>query len=373
MAVFVLLLTPPDFGCPDRESTLGLAAYLGLEELVAVLLDHGTGSYPGLGRSLFVASRSGAMDVVNLLLRYRAQVNVHVDLKNFAAMSFRGANTALGIACENGHLPVAKVLIENGAKIDDGFEPSMRAAASANKPIWVDFLLKEGVNVNARDSRKQTALHNAAWCNSADVAKLLLDAHCDLDLKDDRGKTALLTAVSNNSVDVVILLLDVHYDLDLKDIHGRTPLHHVASYRSVDAIKLLLDAHCDLDLKDDRGKTALLTAVSNNSGDVVKLLLDAHCDLDLKDVNGWTPLHSAAFHHKIDVLELLLERGGDASAKDKTGKTARNLLKDRFSGKKSLVATRLLTERGKREQAERLVQRLIQLEQKASAASANEP
>ena len=83
---------------------------------MTVLLDHSTGSYPGLERSLFVASRSGAMDIVNLLLRYRAQVNVHVDLKNFAAMSFRGANTALGIACENGHLPVAKVLIENGAK-----------------------------------------------------------------------------------------------------------------------------------------------------------------------------------------------------------------------------------------------------------------
>lgn len=107
--------------------------------------------------------------------------------------------------------------------------------------------------------------------------------------------------------------------------------------------------------------------------DVVKLLLDAHCDLDLEYFDGWTPLHSAAFYDKLDVLGLLLERGGDASAKDKSGKTARNLLEDILSGEKSLVATRLLTERGKREQDERLVQRLIQLEQKASAASANEP
>ena len=419
----------PDKKCPNRESALDYASNLGLEELVTVLLDHSTGSFPGADRSLFCASKSGALNVVNLLLRHGAQVNFIVD------GAAPDADTALGTACEHGHLPVVKVLLENEASPYIGRSPAMHAAAEENELIIVKFLLKEGVNVNARDSRKQTALHCAAYYASVDVIQLLLDAHCDLNLKDNNGCTALHYMAQKGDVDKVKLVLNAGCDLDLKDNNEWTPLHYATMFHNVDVVKLLLDAHCDPDLQDRNGRTAIQLAVSrrrvstvkklldahcdlnlkdndgwtalhyaarNGDVDVVKLLLDAHCDLDLKDIYGklalhcaaseghvdvvkllldahcdrdlkdgqWrTALHWAAYYQAVDVIELLLDRAADASAKDRSGYTARDLLKDNLSYK-TFAPGGIFYKPGNREKAEGLVQRLIQLEQSTSTTSA---
>ena len=207
----------PDMKCPDRESALETASYWGFEELVTVLLDHSTGSYPGLDRSLFFASHCGRIKVVELLLRYGAQVDVPIDV-----FSRYGAITALSAACKEGHLLVAQVLIENGANPHVGDAPPMHAAILANNPIMVDFLLKEGVNANTSDSRKRTALHYAAMCSRVDVVKVLLDAHCDLNLKDNKGMTALCYACYCYAFDVIELFLDRGADASAKDQSGKT-------------------------------------------------------------------------------------------------------------------------------------------------------
>ena len=323
----------PDTKCPNRESALEVASYWGHEELVTVLLDRSTGSFPGLDRSLFFASRFGAINIVNLLLRYGAQVNAPLDGDGSRPkLCFSETNTALSVACKEGHLPVVKVLIKNGASPYVGDEPAMHAAAFMDKPVVVDFLIKEGVNVKARDSSKRTALHCAARYASVDVIQLLLDAHCDLILKDNEGLTALHYAARNGSVEVV---------------------------------KLLMDAHCDLDLKDNDGWTALHYAARNSNVTVVKLLLDFGCDLGLKDNDGWTALHWATSVDALDVIELFLDRGADASAKDRSGETARNLL-EKISSDKKYAPGGWYYEPGKREKTEQMIQRLIQLEQTAS-------
>ena len=422
----------PNPGCPDRESALELASIWGLEELVTILLDHSTGSFPGLDRSLFFASRSGALDIVNLLLRYGAQVNFILHAEAF------GADTALWTACENGHLPVAKVLIKNGANPCVGKEPVMHDAALMDKPVVVDFLIKEGVNVNARDSRKRTALRVAASYDRVDVVKLLLDAHCALDLKDDDGYTALYCAVHYDNVESVKLLLDAHCDPDLKGYNGGTALHSATRDKSVDMVQLLLDAHCALDIQDNDGCTALHYAarnshvdvvklllhahcdlnLKNNDGctalhsaaytgsvevvkllldthcnlglkdndgttalhyaacagrvDVVRLLLDAHCDLSLKDKNEFTALHSAAPLDTLDAIEMLLDRDADASVKNTIDETARNVLENNFP-RKPHPQGEILYEREKREKTEGLIQGMTQLEQPSSAPPADEP
>ena len=322
----------PNLECPDRESALEVASYWGVEELVTILLEHSTGSYPGLDTSLFYASNSGVLSVVNLLLRYGAQVNVLFDVSKFQARDGLEADTALGTAFENGHLSVAKVLIKNGAKPYVGDKPAMHAAALANEPVMVEFLLKEGVDVNARDPRKQTALHIAASYR-VDLVKLLLDAHCDPDIQDNDGSTAL---------------------------------HYAAYNGSVGTVKLLLDT-CDPNLKNNGGETALHYAAHNGSVDVVKLLLDAHCDLDLKDNDGWTALHWAAETFPVlDVVELLLDGGADSSAKDEDGTAARTFLEDTLLSE-DYEPGGPYYKPGNREKTETLIQRMIQQEQTASA------
>lgn len=60
-----------------------------------------------------------------------------------------------------------------------------------------NILLKNGANVNAVDSDKNTPLHLAAQrSESEDLVRLLIKSGADVNLKNEYGKTALDVAIS---------------------------------------------------------------------------------------------------------------------------------------------------------------------------------
>lgn len=195
---------------------------MGLEELVAVLLDPSTGICPGADTSLIFASSIGYLNVVNLLLQHGARVDSTV--KNECVDS--GNITALAVACMVGDLSLAKVLIENGADIHDqvlAATPPLHAAAAFGHLELVCFLLNEGVNINGRDSIGRTPCHLAAQHPlSVDSIQYLVDAHCDLELADDDGQNALHYAAIFFEPETIQLLLDSGADASAKNSKGQT-------------------------------------------------------------------------------------------------------------------------------------------------------
>lgn len=205
---------------------LEAASSLGLEELVIVLLDQKTGSCTGLDSSLVLASSKGRLNVVKLLLEKGAQVDSTIE----AIICLGAPITALGAACKAGHLSVAESLIEKGADIHGG-DPAVlspiHVAAWFDRPMLVGFLLKKGVNPNARDANGLTACHFAIASGSSNSVKSLIDAHCDLELKDNNGWTILHRAVNRYHAfekrrDMVEFLLDRGADASAKDKEGKT-------------------------------------------------------------------------------------------------------------------------------------------------------
>ena len=202
-----------------ESSPLDLASSLGLEELVAVLLDPSTVTCPISDRSLPFASDAGNLAIVKLLLKYGARVNLTVkDV-------YGPTNTALWMACNGGHLSMAELLIENGADIDgnhSGDMPPIHAAIIRDRTDIVDLLLKGSVNVNARAAHGRTVLHRIAEHGSINSASYLLDAGCGLDLIDNSGMTALHYAAEFGRREMIKLLLDRGADASAKDGKGRT-------------------------------------------------------------------------------------------------------------------------------------------------------
>ena len=60
----------------------------------------------------------------------------------------------------------------------------------------------------AVDEYGRTALQVAAWYNSLDVARLLIEHGADIDAKSNDGNTPLHDAAQENSLDVASLLID---------------------------------------------------------------------------------------------------------------------------------------------------------------------
>jgi uncharacterized protein len=123
--------------------------------------------------------------------------------------------TPLLRAAKGGDVEAVKFLLEHGADpklaTRSGINSLMAAAGLGTKEEdtsgrfkteaqiieTVGLCLKAGADINAQDSRGQTALHGAAEKGYDKVIQYLAANGAKLDLKDKQGKTALDAALGN--------------------------------------------------------------------------------------------------------------------------------------------------------------------------------
>ena len=100
---------------------------------------------------------------------------------NFDVNGFFAGHTALQAASQNGHTSVIKVLLENSANIEmedkDG-DRAVHHAAFGDEPTALSILAQYGADLNARNRRRQTALHIAVNKGHTAVVKILLELKC---------------------------------------------------------------------------------------------------------------------------------------------------------------------------------------------------
>jgi hypothetical protein len=101
--------------------------------------------------------------------------------------------------------------------------PLMMAAYQGNLQV-VDMLVRNGANVDARNSAGSTALHFAAggvlvsklYRGSPAVVAYLLDHGADVNAHNDTGTTPLMAAVYNANVESVRILLAHGADVNMR-------------------------------------------------------------------------------------------------------------------------------------------------------------
>ncbi|KAK2723320.1 hypothetical protein QYM36_001842 [Artemia franciscana] len=98
-------------------------------------------------------------------------------------------HTALQAASQNGHLEVIKVLLRHGADVEiedkDG-DRSVHHAAFGDEPAVMELLAESRADLNARNRRRQTALHIAVNKGHIGVVKTLLELGCHASLQSMR-------------------------------------------------------------------------------------------------------------------------------------------------------------------------------------------
>lgn len=82
-----------------------------------------------------------------------------------------------------------------------------RAVMEGAKPFVIEFLLKRGVDVNARNEQGETALIIAAWYGRDELVEILLKKGADPNVKTRKGLSALKVASANGHAGIVKKLL----------------------------------------------------------------------------------------------------------------------------------------------------------------------
>ena len=168
-------------------------------------------------------SSVASLDLIKDLLAHGANVNAALKTAQpYRTKLDRGDDTMLTTgttpllrAAKAGDTEVVRLLLEKGADpklaTRAGINPAMAAAGLGTKEedttgrhkteaeiiASIELCLKAGADVNAQDSRGQTALYGAAEKGYDKVVKYLAEHGAKLDMKDRQGKTALDAAIGN--------------------------------------------------------------------------------------------------------------------------------------------------------------------------------
>jgi uncharacterized protein len=165
---------------------------------------------------------TNSLQLIDQLLKAGANPNLQLkrmppyrslrDDRGADIMQTTGA-TALLRAARAADLPVMRLLLEHGARVDlpniNGTTPLMAAAGSASSKIdtrgrfktaaqaveAVQLLLGAGAEINLADKAGQTAVFGAATWGWNDVLETLIARGAKLDVKDARGRTVLDAAM----------------------------------------------------------------------------------------------------------------------------------------------------------------------------------
>ena len=137
-------------------------------------------------------------------------------------------------------------------------------------------LIREGANVNGKNSGGRTPLHEAVRDGLTDIANVLIDNGADVNATTSGfGDTPLHYAVRFEHNDIVRILIDAGANVNAADNKGITPLHEAAKDGNAVLVNILIDEGASIDTRDEEGKTPLYYAIDEGYPAVAEILRNA--------------------------------------------------------------------------------------------------
>lgn len=322
------------------ETPLHAAAAHGFHEGVQALLERRVdkNELTDRGRSpLSLAAENGWRHVTQELLDAGADVSCSAHY-----CSETKGRSALALAAVFGFSEVMEVLIQHGADLNarghSGHTP-LHEAAWSNHPDSINVLIKAGASIEAINDEDRTPLIEAyrgamARCeldkNDSDAERntavtALLKQGANVNQRDTKTNSTLLHDIAERGgpLAVVRALLAADPYLDLKDNDGSTPLHLAKDHPEI--LDALLQKGADMDVQDSNGQTPLHKAAESGSVAAVEALVSAGAVTSVQDENGRTPLLAASWKRRLGAMQALLRSGAHVTAVDPDVKTALHL------------------------------------------------
>ncbi len=298
----------------------------------------------GPAAALHDASQSGNLEEVRAIVTAQPAL---LDSKGV------GGNTPLEWAAFNGHLELVQYLVRQGADIEarngDGYR-ALHAAAIINHEEIARFLIEEGADIEATStSADNTPLYQAAINGSPDVLQLLLSRGARV--ITGTSFPPLHHVAGDGFASLVDLMLAKGAPVNEADTNGKTPLHYAAAagYQSrgeqmarrfygasrheagrdpekwprepLLVIESLLSSGADVNAKTRSGETPLLVVAEAGWPEIARVLLRHGADPNGAGRPEWTPLHAAAREGHVRVSRLLIESGAEVNAAGRPGWT----------------------------------------------------
>ncbi|KAL8719333.1 MAG: hypothetical protein Q9225_003654 [Loekoesia sp. 1 TL-2023] len=230
--------------------------------------------------------------------------------------------SALQAAAAKGNMPVAKYLLEKGARIDlvAGYYGSALQAAALNGHVeLVKFFLQSGAEPNSQGGYYGNALQAAAVSGNRATVSALLDYGALVQMPGGHYGTAFMAAIDSRSREVVELLLYNQAHINKASKNYGTPLQRAADLDSFDIVELLVTRGAKMNLRSSaethNGRlshtSALAIAAWGGHSKIVSVLLRNGAQADIsRQGKELHLLHQAALRGMVDLAEYCIDACG---------------------------------------------------------------
>ena len=299
-----------------RGTPLHYATFCGLYNVVKVLAvgpRYVNSQYFDDGLTpLHLASRQGHLDIARFLVEHSANV----------AAQDQGGSTPLHLASERGHLDLARLLVEHGANAvaqDQHGSTPLHLASGRGYLDLVQFLVVQGVNMEAQDQNGSTPLHLASFNGHLDLARLLVEHGANAAAQDHSWSTPLHDASFNGHLNLARFLVERGVNAAAQDRSGLTPLHQASEQGHLNLARFIVEQGANAAAQDQGGWTPLHLGSFNGHLDIARFLVEHGANVAAQDYGGSTPLNLATFNNHLDLAQFLVEHGSDVATQDQGG------------------------------------------------------
>ena len=326
------LLEKKIFGADENHgnmTALYRAVWVGQEDIVALLLEHGADPLSGGQEGFHHTPLHMVFERRSLIILERLLTKIELmdkeRPKDTSVIAFDWKHEALFDSLWAGWSPASQLLIHRGAKIymstsrtDESIPQyhqnatTLQVAVQCSELVVVSLLLEKssksvgaevpeaiGISsgleseahlayINALDQRKCSALHYLMWRTpsaldeSDAIMKMLLKYGADSTSVSDGGVTVLHVAAAIDSLDSVNLLMGMGLNMKALTSNGTTILHFAAGGIGSTATmtRYLMEKGVDPLIRDHEGRTALHHAAAACNVPALLALLEQISQLD---------------------------------------------------------------------------------------------
>lgn len=168
---------------------------------------------------------------------------------------------------------VVKLLIEQGAALNDASYPAIIGAAGRGKLNELAYVIERGADINAVDEAGHSALWHAVYGECLEEAQWLIGTGLSL---DQHGTQAMQLAASIGSLPIVKLLTEHGIQPDARSMQDAdssyTALHRAVMYGHKETAAYLLEQGANPALCNDFGQNAYDLAKLNDQFSMAKLI-----------------------------------------------------------------------------------------------------
>ncbi|KAH1019084.1 hypothetical protein HUJ05_006745, partial [Dendroctonus ponderosae] len=246
-------------------------------------------------------SSQGCADLLQILIKQGlrdAAVHLAGHARNLNHVNVEG-ETALHLACQRGYNELVSKLISLGANpnlLTNEFRQSaLHYAAQSNATECIEAFIRHNIsleqsdnpdeqkilaNFNLRDINSDTPISLALNLRFKDLVPLLISGKADINMRNGKDLTLLHQAIIKEDANTAVYLLDQGVDINALTSENETPLQLAIHCRLPEVVDALCVKGVDMSAPDRLGNCALWAALDSGQETIASILVSHGADTD---------------------------------------------------------------------------------------------